>query len=343
MILLKKYNEWNWERLWRHLLYWLLWTSFFVTVNNWTGKAVVCSDNVIQLWQWIAFEAVVLPIKIASTYTIAYGLMPRFLYQKQYGNFLAAALAVLFIFSMLLYGVYATIVHPIILGDAEQYSINQFVYKGIELVYFASIVVGIKFFQNYLYEQQRNQDLVRQKVAAELKYLRNQIQPHFLFNTLNNIYGMVLSQDKNAGETIVKLSNLLSFMLYEGNTQAVSLAKEVEMLDSFVELELLRYRRKLDFRFTKNNLNPPLTSAPLLLITFVENAFKHGPAQEEQASFIHMEMETQQNILHFCVENSYRKNSAKNKHLQSGIGLENIKKRLQLLYPNRHTLNISEG
>lgn len=151
---------------------------------------------------------------------------------------------------------------------------------------------------------------------------------------------MVLSQDKNAGETIVKLSNLLSFMLYEGNTQAVSLAKEVEMLDSFVELELLRYRRKLDFRFSKDNLNPRLKIAPLLLIPFVENAFKHGPAQEEQASFIHMEMETQQNILHFFVENSYVKNNPKSKHIQSGIGLENIRKRLHLLYPNRHTLTI---
>ena len=239
------------------------------------------ADGNSVLWQWIAFEAVVLPIKIGSAYSIAYVLMPRFLYRKQYITFFGLSALVILFFTILLYFAYAYFVHPIIFSDTDSYTVAQFTYRGIELIYIAALVVSIKFFQNYLFEHQHNQDLVQQKVEAELKYLRNQIQPHFLFNTLNNIYGMVLSNDKNAGEAIVKLSNLLSFMLYEGNTKAVSLSKEIEMLDSFIELELLRYRRKLDFTFSKNNLSPTLKIAPLLLIPFVENAFKHGPAEEE--------------------------------------------------------------
>lgn len=343
MFIFKKYEEWNWERLRRHLLYWFLWSAFFVTLNNWTGKVIVFAGGVIELWQWIAFESVVLPIKIASTYTIAYGVMPRFLYRKQYWKFIGLTIIVLLLFSTLLYWTYSIIVHPIILGDVEHYKITQFTYKGVELIYFASIVAGIKFFQNYLYEQQRNQDLVREKVEAELKYLRNQVQPHFLFNTLNNIYGMVLSNDKNAGEAIVKLSSLLSFMLYEGNTKNITLAKEVEILDSFIELELLRYRRKLDFSFSKEKLSPELRIAPLLLLPFVENTFKHGPAKEEGRSSIDIQMETQQRILYFSIENTYQETTTVEERIQSGIGLKNIKKRLKLLYPGQHTLKISKA
>lgn len=342
MHIFKKYETWNWERLRRHLLYWFLWSAFFVTINNWTGQFINNAAGTVELWQWIAFECVVLPIKIASTYTIAYGLMPRFLYQKHYREFIGSTILVLLVFAVGLYWVYAIIVHPIILKDVEYYKVAQFVYKGVELVYFASIVVSIKFFQNYLDEQQRNQNLVQQKVEAELKYLRNQVQPHFLFNTLNNIYGMVLSNDQKAGDAIVRLSSLLSFMLYEGNTKTVLLAKEVEMLDSFIELERLRYQRKLDFNYSVEHLAPNLKIAPLLLIPFVENAFKHGPAKEEGQSSIDIQMETQQRILYFSVENSYQKFTKDIPNIRSGIGLENIKKRLELLYPGQYTLEISQ-
>ncbi len=343
MPILTKYEQWNWERIRRHLLYWFLWSSFFVLLNNWAIQVTVPGNVKVELWQWIAFEAAVLPIKMASTYTVAYMLMPRFLYKKKYWEFILCTIFVLFLFSAILYRVYYHIVHPLILNDAEQYKITQFVYKGVELIYFASIVVGIKFFQNYLHEQQRNQELAHQKVEAELKYLRNQVQPHFLFNTLNNIYGMILSNDKNAGNAVVRLSSLLSFMLYETNTKTVPLSKEVEILESFIELELLRYQRKLEFKFIKEHLSLHLKIAPLLLIPFVENAFKHGPAKEEGKSYIDIQIETQQQILFFSIENSFREAPKKREMIQSGIGLENIKKRLTLLYPNKHTLEISKG
>ncbi|MEM0991964.1 MAG: sensor histidine kinase [Bacteroidota bacterium] len=343
MIFLKKYDEWNWERLSRHIAYWLLWSVFLITVNSLIGNAIKFVGGNSVLWQWIAFEAVVLPVKIGAAYTIAYFLMPRFLYKEQYLAFLICGVLTLLFFSVLLYIIYAHFVHPIIFLDSEYYTIEQFAYKGIQLIYITALVVSIKFFQNYLYEQQRNQALVQQKIEAELKYLRNQIQPHFLFNTLNNIYGMVLSNDKNAGETIVKLSNLLSFMLYEGNTKTVTLSQEIKMLESYVELELMRYQQKLDFNFSKSNIEPHLKIAPLLLIPFIENAFKHGPANDEQPSFINLSMEVQQNILHFQIKNSYNANiQISCDTIQSGIGLENIRKRLSLLYPNKHTLEISE-
>ncbi|MEL7064057.1 MAG: histidine kinase, partial [Bacteroidota bacterium] len=214
-------------------------------------------------------------------------------------------------------------------------------YKGVDLVYIASFVLGIKFFQNHLYEQARSQAIFQQKVEAELKYLKNQIQPHFLFNTLNNIYGMILSNDPHAADYVVRLSDLLSYILYESDRETIALSKEIEILDSYIELERLRYDRKLDFHYTKTNISGPLSIAPLLLVPFVENAFKHGPAKEEKQSFMDIQLEVQHEILYFSVENSYSSQVVTPK-IQSGIGLKNIQKRLALLYSDKYTLTITQ-
>lgn len=335
MTILKKYDRWTWPRLRRHLLYWSVWSAFIIIINTLTGKGY-------GLGHWVLFEATVLPIKISSAYLIAYGIMPRFLYRKQYIRFLFASVTVALAFASLLYLVYAQFIHPEILNASKHYPLGDFIYKGLELIYIAALVMGIKFFQNYLYEQQRNESLARQKVEAELKYLKNQIQPHFLFNSLNNIYGMMLSQDQHAADYMVRLSDLLAYILYESDAPSTPLCKELEMLDAFIDLERLRYQRKLDFQYQKTAITPGLRIAPMLLIPFVENAFKHGPAQEEGQSMIHMQAELQGNILYFMVENSYTP-QASPKALLSGIGLENIKKRLSLLYPERHTLEITKA
>ncbi|MEM1219509.1 MAG: histidine kinase [Bacteroidota bacterium] len=339
----KKYETWHWQRIQRHILYWLLWSAFLVIINTLIGNTLKSLDDHVRIGQWIAFEATVLPIKIGAAYTIAYWVMPRYLYTKKYGYFVAYSVVVLLFFAVILYLVYAHFVHPIILHDSQAYTIEQFVYKGVQLIYITAMVICIKFFQNYLHEQERNQSLVQQKVEAELKYLRNQVQPHFLFNTLNNIYGLVLSKDQRAGEAIVTLSNLLSFMLYEGDTKRIPLAKELEMLDHYVELELLRYQRRLQFQFDKGTMPVHYSIAPLLLLPFVENAFKHGPAKEEGMSFITIKMDVQEQVLSFFIENSYSSVDQENEHIQSGIGLGNIKKRLELIYPDRHSLQITKG
>lgn len=255
MEILKKYDRWNWERVSRHLAYWLLWGIFFVTVNKLTEEEH-------DLWRWIAFEGVVLPIKISSTYIIAYALMPRFLYRKRYVTFGLSTMLVALFFAALLYGLYASLINPVIMEYPEHYPVAEFLYKGVDLVYIASFVLGIKFFQNHLYEQARSQAIFQQKVEAELKYLKNQIQPHFLFNTLNNIYGMILSNDPHAADYVVRLSDLLSYILYESDRETIALSKEIEILDSYIELERLRYDRKLDFHYTKTNISGPLSIAP---------------------------------------------------------------------------------
>lgn len=332
---LKTYDSWTTERISRHFLYWAAWSTFYILTNYFTAYGG-------DLWQFAAFEMLVLPIKMGCTYTIAYWVMPQFLYKKKYLVFALVTIAVAFFFGWLLYLMYFKVIYPEVFGKLKAHdTIGQFVFKGVELVYIASVVLGIKFFQNYEHERQLNQSLRHEKVEAELKYLKNQVQPHFLFNTLNNIYGMVLSKDKNASDTIVKLSEMLGYMLYDSNVPLIALAAEVDNLENFIALERLRYDRKLDFQFEKTMGDDDLFIAPLLLLPFVENAFKHGPGKEEKRSFIRIRLEVDGKILYFEVENSYNESQV-NQAVQSGIGLPNIAKRLALLYPDKHTLDIHE-
>ena len=193
-----------------------------------------------------------------------------------------------------------------------------------------------------LKQRELSHQLRQEKVQSELKFLKNQVQPHFLFNTLNNLYGMVLSEDKNSANSIIKLSDMLSYMLYESNDDLVPLSKEVMHLNNYIDLERIRYNRKLTLDLDLAKVSPELLIAPHLLIPFVENAFKHGPGKEEGHSHIQIALSIVANTLHFKVRNTYSQ-SAMSKEIRSGIGLINVQKRLKLIYPNQFDLQINKS
>ncbi len=332
---LKTYDTWTLERISRHILYWSVWSILYVLTNYFT----VYNRT---LWQCISHELVVLPIKMGCAYIIAYILMPKCLYKKRYIEFAITAILTAGFFGWMLLTLYYKMIYPTILGQTGFYTDHaSFIYKGIELIYITSLILGIKFFQNFLQERRRNQDLLKEKIEAELKYLKNQVQPHFLFNTLNNIYGLVLSNNKNAGESIVKLSEILGYILYESDAELISLTSEIDNLENFIELERLRYDRKLDFRYQKSVANCGVYISPLILLPFVENAFKHGPAKEEGKSIIDLKIETINGTLNFIIKNTYNEASIDD-NLKSGIGLKNIIKRLSLIYPEKHQLTVKK-
>ncbi|GAA4274793.1 histidine kinase [Aquimarina gracilis] len=330
------HKGWTLERISRHVLYWMTWSTLYVLINYFT----VYNRT---LWRCISHELVVLPIKMGCAYVIAYVLMPKFLYKKQYLKFIITTILTAGIFGWMLLMLYYEMIYPTILGKTGYYTDHaSSIYKSIELIYITSFVLGIKFFQNILQERKRNQDLLQQKIEAELKYLKNQVQPHFLFNTLNNIYGMVLSNDKKAGESIVKLSEILGYLLYESDVELISLISEIDNLENFIELERLRYDRKLDFKYQKLGLPCGAYISPLILLPFVENAFKHGPAKEEGKSTIDLRIEVSNSTLNFSIKNTYNEFSI-DSSVKSGIGMKNITKRLALIYPERHKLIVKKG
>ncbi|WP_343330747.1 sensor histidine kinase [Polaribacter staleyi] len=169
----------------------------------------------------------------------------------------------------------------------------------------------------------------------ELKFLKMQIHPHFLFNSLNTIYGFAIAKADEAPEMILKLSNLLDYILYQVDKPKVLLIEEVNHLEDYISLEKMRFHDTLNVNFIKEKLNDSLQIPPMLLIPFVENSFKHGVIIDGILK-VDIQLKVDANYLFFEIENS----SKEKEDINGGIGLENIKKRLEMLYPKKHQLEI---
>ncbi|MEM8888841.1 MAG: histidine kinase [Bacteroidota bacterium] len=179
------------------------------------------------------------------------------------------------------------------------------------------------------------------KLETEIKFLKSQINPHFLFNTLHNIYGLTIIQSDRASDQVLKLSNILRYMLYDSNEGKVPLKREVEYLKNYMELAQLKDSRGMDIHFELGEVNEHLNVSPLLFIPFVENAFKHSQIEDLKNGYIHIHLNTKGIRLIFEVDNS-KPQEAYSKDKIGGIGLKNIQQRLELLYPNKHDLQIKE-
>ncbi len=189
------------------------------------------------------------------------------------------------------------------------------------------------------YEQWRwLKKLKADKAKAELALLKSQINPHFFFNTLNNLYGLVVEKSEKAPEVVLKLSDMMRYTIYKGKEDVVLLNDEIIYLENYIELHKIRYQKKVEILFT-HDVQEGLKVAPLLFIILLENAFKHGVEKMSENAFIHLRMQSQEKQLFFTIENSFDVSVS---NLNNGIGLENLKKRLDYLYPNRHELIVEE-
>lgn len=202
------------------------------------------------------------------------------------------------------------------------------------------VAVGIKLFRFWYQRDQANQQLVRQTLLIELQVLKAQIHPHFLFNTLNNLYSLTLKQSPKAPDMALKLKSLLQYMIYECSTPRVPLEKEIEFILNYMELEKLRYGSRLTVSVQVSGEIGTTFIAPLLLIPFVENAFKHGAAKQLGSACINLALTINDNILLFRLENSRNEASDNAFREGQGLGLMNVRKRLALLYPSAYELSI---
>jgi LytS/YehU family sensor histidine kinase len=179
------------------------------------------------------------------------------------------------------------------------------------------------------------------KITAELNALKAQINPHLLFNTLNNIYSLSLEKSEMVPGMILKLSDLMSYVLYECKKSEVSLASEIEFIRNYIELEKMRFEDTIDISFTVKIKNPELRISPLLFIPFIENVFKHNSSSKGQRRMIIIELEERTNKLLFVSKNSVNLTLKQKDNLYSGIGIQNVTKRLQYLYAENYILDIS--
>jgi len=215
---------------------------------------------------------------------------------------------------------------------------RQIVFNYPTIVGFA---VAIKLLKRWYLKQKETEQLVREKINAELQLLKAQVHPHFLFNTLNNIYSFILNGSDKAPEMIKKLSSLLHYILNDCNRQRVPLDKELSMIQDYITLEQIRYGDRLNLSLQIQGSAKEKMISPLLLIPFVENSFKHGTSRMLTHPWVRLDIQIEKDFLEFRLSNNKPEH---NNELtgKKGIGLNNVKKRLQLLYPETHSLNIIE-
>jgi len=205
------------------------------------------------------------------------------------------------------------------------------------LIHFAKRWVKLKDVELDFKEEQR------QRLEAELKTLKAQINPHFLFNSLNNIYSLSLDKSDLAPEMILKLSDLMSYIIYDAREEYVPLKKELDFIGNHIDLEKVRVSNRVNVSFESDDNLFQYNIAPLLFTPFIENAFKYVSTPENQKAFINIRFSENQDELQFFIENSAEEELATFEHNNHGIGIENVKKRLELIYPNKHELIIEHS
>jgi sensor histidine kinase YesM len=330
----------KYRRLW-HGLFWLL----LLTYEIFVWGSIECDYR-----RKMIISLTEVPVKIAATYATLY-LIDQLLLQKKYTLFVALLLVSMVGFGLLLRVIDYHTIYPWFYPASL--SIPQFFVPKILISIFAiySIVAIVATFhlikQWYKHQQatqrlqQTAQQLEREKLAAELQLLKSQIHPHFLFNTLNNLYVLTLQQSEKAPEIVYKLSELLSYMLYESNQPLVLLQKEIQYIENYIALEKIRYGTRLDVSL---NVFSPLDSiqiAPLLILPFIENSFKHGVSNQLDQVWVRIDVLVQENVLLIKVENSKNKvSSPPGLRNHSGIGLQNVRKRLEMIYPQQYHLQL---
>ncbi len=201
--------------------------------------------------------------------------------------------------------------------------------------------LSLKLLQRVILNERKTKELEQEKLNSELAFLKSQISPHFFFNTLNNIYSLIGINPPDAQDSILKLSKLMRYLLYESDKEKILLSKEIDFLKHYLDLMKLRLSKsvKLNISLPKNYTDVQIP--PLLFISFVENAFKHGVSYQED-SFIDLQMTANEKEVHFVIANSVRRRLYEYDSRHSGIGMENVIKRLNLLFPDSHNLKISE-
>lgn len=306
-----------------HLMFWL----FIVTYFAW---GIGFQNNPVKSFINASFY---LPGFFVIVYSLLYFLVPKYLLPRRFFLFFFGLFVVLAIC------IFYTRVAQLSLYDSQPV-------RGVTLtagrnvlpfIHVAAIALSIKLLI-YLY-QQTNQTLEaeKQKSEAELQCLKAQLHPHFLFNTLNSLYAHTLEASPKSPEIVMKLSELLRFMIYEGKTSKIPLAKEIHLIENYIALEKYRYGDRLDLSVSISGDVWHYQIAPLLLLPFVENAFKHGTSKQLDQCWISFNLSMESSVMYFKLVNSIEPDKEDEKPAKDGgLGLLNVTKRLRLLYKDKH-------
>ncbi len=294
----------------------------------------------IKFYFYIVFQAL-------GAYFNLYYLMPRFLIVGKYKTYIALVMLTILVCSAFIVSGYylapyfSDLTFEQIFGRRrDQYLLIFMTNAFPSTLGSMTLAMSIKLGKNWLETEKKRLIVEKDNLETELKYLKSQINPHFLFNTINSIFVLIHKNPDLASESLASFSEMLRYQLYECNDQEIPLSKELHFLENFIELESLRLNEnQTELQFEINHASAHSAGiAPFILLPFVENAFKHVSKGKTQKNFIRMDLAVKENkTLEMKIENS---RGTEINTTSSGIGLKNVQRRLNLIYPHRHTLTI---
>lgn len=317
-----------------HASFWCVYFSFFY-------YQISFRKNGVEPEFWDLFVNAVYQVQgmMLIAYVNYFFFLPRFLKHKKLGQYLLEFLPV---FGIMSYGFLKGkqyIIDGWTCTEHWVYS-QRFAINVVVSALFLVVFVGmLRFAQDWFNLEAKRREVENEKLMAELRFLKAQINPHFLFNTLNNLYYLAFTNSPNTTEVIAMLSQMMRYMIYDSNHSRVPLSKEIEYMENYISLEKLRLNEPVKINFEVQGRVEGHEIVPLILITFLENAFKHGISSNTKDAFIDVRINLNEKNCIYTVENSKLATKTEG---QSGIGLQNVKRRLDLSYPNNHELTIKD-
>lgn len=320
-----------------HISFWCVYLSFFFyTISNFRhgrdidwGKAT--ANGLVQL-----------VVTMVIAYLNYFLFLPRFLAHKKVWKYLLE----LFIPFVILVTARIHLQRFLIDGYTYQrqhfYSTFYIVEVCVITLFITIFISMLRFAADWFELAAKQKEIENERLLAELNFLKAQINPHFLFNTLNNLYYLAYTQSANTTEVIAKLSQMMRYMIYDSNYLQVPLTKEIEYMQNYVSLERLRLNDQIPISFSITGTTEGVLISPLIFITFLENAFKHGVSNNDKNAFVKLSLTLSGKQCVYTVENSKLPSTKPEAEEKSGIGLQNVKRRLDLSYPDRYTLETED-
>lgn len=330
------------KRITYHILFWIGYVLFKTSLNLSSGTSTLTpAFHFEEFFTALEAQLALLIVKMPMVYALFY-IAEKYFSKNWKTAKTAFAIFSLYIISLISFiavvqFIVAERIYKLESSFEDHINIYSISYNSFVLIFPCSIALSIKLFRLNQRQKKAEQEIIKKKLETELQFLKAQTNPHFLFNTLNNIYALARKKSDATADVVMKLSKLLRFMLYESQKQYISISDEIHVLDDYIELEKIRYDEKLQLNFTRSIDNETHPIAPLILLPFVENAFKHGASESRFGSYINIDLKLQKSILYFRIENSKSEDLVKLK--PENIGLNNIRRQLELVYPE-HLLTI---
>lgn len=317
------------KRILLHLLFWAFYVAFFGLFFGKYGKNI--NLHLLE-------TSVMLPLIMLATYTTIYGILPYYLRTQK---LLVALLALIFLLGSVTLGerIFLRLINGLPVTADSLFGIT-YIYLMLETNFMVGIAFAIRFYKIWIKQQEEKHLIEKKNLENELNLLRTQLHPHFLFNTMNNLYALSLENTTKTSEGIAKISDLLRAVLYECNEREILLDKEITLVRNYIDLEKMRYGNRLQLDFSVTGNTADWSIAPMVLFTFVENCFKHGCSLDPEKPFVRISLDANEKAMTFVVSNTAPKlEKVRSSKQGGGIGLNNVKKRLEILYPQKYELN----